>query len=76
MVLLDACADVLATNAGGQSPMGVALANKSYHYVPLLLEYGARLNQSDRKHLSQKLQDNIDEKTGKRSIRYTVLQCL
>ena len=64
LILLDAGADVLATNTAGQSSLGVALANRSYHLVPLLIEYGARLNQQDREHLSQMLQDYIDDKTS------------
>ncbi len=65
LILLDASADVLVANAAGHSSLGVALTNKRYHLVPLLIEYGARLNRFDRQHLSQKVQDNIDCATGK-----------
>ncbi len=68
LILLDACADVMATNAQGQSSLGVALAHKAYNIVPLLLEYGAKLNQHDREHLPQRLQDFIDNWTGMYSI--------
>lgn len=64
LILLDAGADVLTTNGSGQSALGVALANKFYCVVPLLIEYGAMLNEFDRKHLPQRLQNYIDDLTG------------
>jgi ankyrin repeat protein len=64
LTLCDASADVMATNKEGQSPLGVALSNKIYRLVPLLLEYGARLNDRDRQHLPQMLQSYIDDITG------------
>ena len=64
LILLDASADVLATNAEGRSPLGVALVNTRYHLVPLLIEYGARLNTFDRRQMPQKLLDYIDNATG------------
>lgn len=64
LALLDASVDLLETNSAGLSPLGVALSNRFYHLVPLLLEYGARLNSLDRQHLPQKLQEYIDNITG------------
>lgn len=64
LALCDASADLMIANNTGHSPLGVALSNKFYHLVPLLLEYGARLNDADRQHLSQKLQHYIDNITG------------
>lgn len=64
LTLCDAGADLMATNNAGQSPLGVALSNKIYQLVPLLLEYGAKLNDKDRQHLPRKLQNYIDNITG------------
>ena len=64
LVLLDAGCDVHAVNGKGLSPLGVALTNRFYPMVPLLLEFGAQLNTSDRKHLSAPLQDYLDQQTG------------
>ena len=82
LILLDAAADVMATNSLGQSALGVALANKAYTIVPLLMEYGARLNQRDREHLPLRLQNYIDNLTGKKlavfqhlEVNRTMLNC-
>lgn len=65
LILLDAGADVTVENGLGQSAIGVALVNKFYSVIPLLVEYGARLNKVDREHLPMKLQSFIDRLTGK-----------
>lgn len=65
LVLLDASADVLAVNGQGQSSLGVALVNKFYSLVPLLVEYGAKLNEKDRENLPLMLQNYIDSITSK-----------
>ena len=64
LLLLDASADVHAVNDKGQSALGVALTNRFYRAVPLLLEYGAKLNAMDRCYAPELLQEYIDEKTG------------
>ena len=64
LVLLDAGCNVHATNGAGLSPLGVALTNKFYPVIPLLLEYGARLNEADRKHIFPPLQEYLDQRTG------------
>lgn len=64
LILLDAGADLTATDSDGLSPLGVALVNKFYRIVPLLLEYGARLNYCDRAHLPQLLVAYVDNQCG------------
>lgn len=64
LILLDGGADVTAVNNAGQSSLGMALASKFYSVVPLLIEYGARLNEKDRERLPLKLQAHIDSLTG------------
>lgn len=61
LVLLDAGADLAATDGSGLSPLGVALMNKFYRCVPLLLEYGAKLNDMDRARLPQLLVAYVDQ---------------
>ena len=68
LILLDAGANVLSINGSGRSPLGVALENKFYSVVPLLIEYGARLNKKDRYHISHKLEEDIDIQTGNRTL--------
>ena len=62
-MLLDAGCDVQATDGEGRSPLGVALLNKFYRVVPLLLEYGARLNNSERERMGLPLMQYIDLQT-------------
>lgn len=64
LVLLDAGADLTATDGSGLSPLGVALVNKFYRCVPLLLEYGAKLNDRDKEHLPQLLVVYVDQQRG------------
>ena len=64
LVLLDAGCDVHAVNGAGLSPLGVALTNRLYPMVALLLEFGAQLNTSDRKYITSPLQDYLDQQTG------------
>jgi hypothetical protein len=63
LVLLDAGCNVHATDGKGRSPLGVALLNKFYQVVPLLLEYGAGLNDTDRAIIGLPLQQYLDEET-------------
>ena len=65
LVLLDAGADLAAINGTGLSPLGVALLNKFYRCVPLLLEYGAKLNDMDRARLPQLLVAYVDQQCCK-----------
>ena len=65
LVLLDAGGDLTATDGAGLSPLGVALVNKSYRCVPLLLEYGAKLNDMDRARLPQLLVAFVDQQCCK-----------
>lgn len=60
LTLLDASASVFATDDKGQSSLGVAIENKFYYAVPLLVEYGAKLNQMDRKNMSPVLEEHVD----------------
>ena len=64
LILLDAGCDVHATDGVGRSPLGVAILNKFYRVVPLLLEYGASLNDTDRSMLSPALQQYLDQQRG------------
>ena len=71
LVLLDAGCNVHATDGKGRSPLGVALLNKFYQVVPLLLEYGAGLNDTDRAIIGLPLQQYLDEETMGESIHVT-----
>lgn len=64
LVLLDAGCDLRATNIEGLTPLGVAIANKFYRVVPLLLEYGAVANEKDAERMSEPLQEYINRQTG------------
>lgn len=64
LILLDAGADLTATDVNGLSPLGVALVNKFYRVVPLLLEYGARLNYCDKAKLPQLLVAYVEKQCG------------
>ena len=64
LVLLDAGADLTAMDGKGLSPLGVTLVNKFYRCVPLLLEYGAKLNNRDRERLPQQLVSYVDKQCG------------
>ena len=64
LVLLDAGSDVHAANGESLSSLGVAIANKFYRVVPLLLEFGARLNDRDREIIPEPLLEHIDQQTG------------
>lgn len=63
LVLLDAGCNVQPTDGEGRSPLGVALLNKFYRVVPLLLEYGARLNERERSQTGIPLLQYLDEET-------------
>lgn len=65
LLLLDSSCSVHAVNGEGLSVLGVALINKFYRVVPLLLEYGARLNDTDRQHLAPPLETYLTKTTGK-----------
>ena len=65
LILLDAKADVHSVNFSGLSPLGVAIENKFYRGIPLLLEYSARLNTKDWSISSDGLQYYITQSTGK-----------
>ncbi len=64
LVLLDASCDVHSVNGEGRSALGVAMSNRFYRGVPLLIEYGARLNDADRMIIPEALQDYIDKQSG------------
>ena len=64
LVLLDAGCDVHSMDGGGRSPLGVALINKFYRVIPLLMEYGAVLNDTDRSSLPTALLDYLDKQNG------------
>ena len=67
LTLLDAGTNLRAVDSKGQGPLGVALENKFYYAVPLLLEYGAKMNQKDRECISLALEQYIEEVEGERS---------
>ncbi|XP_019852596.1 PREDICTED: ankyrin repeat and SOCS box protein 13-like [Amphimedon queenslandica] len=60
LLLLDAGANPCSINGKGMSSLGVAIENKFYRILPLLLEYGARLNDNDRVVTSSGLQNYLD----------------
>lgn len=80
LLLLDSGCSVHAVNGEGLSVLGVALINKFYRVVPLLLEYGARLNDTDRQHLAPPLETYLTKTTGKMeyifSFRAEMTACL
>ena len=63
LVLLDAGCEVQATDGQGHSPLGVALLNRFYRAVPLLVEYGARLNGTERASAGLPLLNHLDNLT-------------
>ena len=64
LVLLDAGARLDSVDKEGLSPLGLALRNRFYRVVPLLLEYGGKLSDGDRQALPVPLQGYIDKKAG------------
>ncbi len=64
LALLDASVRLDTTDNEGLSPLGLALRNKFYRVVPLLIEYGGSLGDGDRKYLPCPLQEYIDKKAG------------
>ena len=64
LLLLDAGCSVHATDGEGRGALGVALLNKFYSVVPLLMVYGARLNDSERASVGSALVQHLDEATG------------
>lgn len=65
LLLLDGGANPCAINAQGLSCLGFAVENKFYRILPLLLEYGARLNDVDRQVVSSGLQNYLDNCLGR-----------
>ena len=65
LMLLDSGCDVHAVNEKGLSVLGMALVNKFYRVVPLLLEYGAQLNEADKEDLSPPVVHYLDKVAGK-----------
>jgi ankyrin repeat protein len=63
LVLLDAGCDVQAADGQSHSPLGVALLNRFYRAVPLLVEYGARLNDTERAAAGLPLLNHLDNLT-------------
>ena len=59
LVLLDGGCDIRAVNGAGLTPLGVAIENKFYRAVPLLIEYGAVPSAGDIAKCSGGLQDYI-----------------
>ena len=73
LLLLDAGANPCSINGKGMSSLGVAIGNKFYRILPLLLEYGARLNDNDRVVTSSGLQNYLDNCLSKFSISCYIL---
>ena len=72
LALLDADCSLHSVNRKGLSALGIAVSNRFYRGVPLLLEYGAQLNDADRGVVSKPLQEHIDQQTGV----YTLFVCV
>ena len=53
--LLDSDCDVHSVDKQGCSPLGIAMISRFFTALPLLREYGARLNAADRKYVPQPL---------------------
>ncbi len=64
LTLLDAKAQLDSKDNERLTPLGLALRNKFYRVVPLLIEYGGKLGDEDRKCLPDQLQEYIDKKAG------------
>lgn len=64
LLLLDGGANVHSVNKMGLSSLGVAIENKFYRCVQLLIEYGAKMNEKDREISSSGLQEYIQECTS------------
>ena len=67
LLLLDAGCDVHAIDNQGLSTLGVAILNKFYAGIPLLIEYGARMNVKDWEITSPPLKIYIHKLTGEYS---------
>ena len=67
LVLLDAGCNVQATDGQGRTPLGVALLNRFYRAVPMLLEYGARLSETERASAGLPLLKHLDRTMGEGS---------
>lgn len=65
LLLLDAGCDVHAVNKQGLSCLGVAIENKFYRAILLLIEYGAQMNGRDWTVTPVGLQPYIHSVTGK-----------
>lgn len=76
LVMLDGGASLNSTDKEGLTPLGLALRNKFYRVVPLLIEYGAKLSEGDRKVLPVSLQDYIDRKIGELEHKLTIMVLL
>ena len=70
LVLLDAGADISAVERKGLSAVGVALTNRFYRVLPLLLEFGARPNEADCQLMSPALCAHLEQETSKPSAPY------
>lgn len=64
LLLLDAGCDVHAVTKQGLSSLGVAIENKFYTGIPLLIEYGALMNDRDWAITTPSLQLHIHSLTG------------
>lgn len=65
LTLLDANTNLHDVDSKGHSALGVALENKFYYGIPLLLEYGAKMNTMDREGMSPALERYIEDVGGK-----------
>jgi len=68
LTLLDAGTNLRAVDSKGQGPLGVALENKFYHAVPLLMEYGVRMTAKDRETMSTLLERHVEDIEGEQSV--------
>ncbi|KAL5473028.1 hypothetical protein EMCRGX_G027468 [Ephydatia muelleri] len=59
--LLDADCDVHSVDKQGCSPLGIAMISRFFTGLPLLREYGARLNAADRQHIPQPLLSRYEQ---------------
>ena len=72
-MLLDAGCNLQAANKQEQTPLGVAIMNKCYRTVPLLLEYGAGLSDRERDSTGVPLLQYLDDCEGSCDSHVTVM---
>ena len=67
LMLLDAGCDVHTVDKQGCSPLGTAMISRFFTALPLLREYGTRLNSTDRKHVPYPVLSQFDQPESKQT---------